>query len=182
MYRDDVPVGHGELYKIMEGRHLVKKDDVIEVYLFDNDQKDYVTKLNGRAFMNYKHPKVFMALLPQPAHRDFYEVCIEHFYSDSDLMRKDTKGRRIYFVHEFDKLTGFHKTESVRCLKLNPLKQKDSTPLVDGILNEKDQSVALSKKDFALAVLNRKQSHADVDLEAFKTIFEMFENIYDSCL
>ena len=180
MYRDDVPVGHGELYKIMERRHLVKKDDVIEVYLFDNDQKEYVTKLNGKAFMNYKHPKVFMALLPQPAHRDFYEVCIEHFYSDSDLMRKDAKGRRIYFVHEFDKSTGFHKTESVRCLKLSPLKQKEYTPIVDGILNEKDQSVALSKKDFALAVLNGKQSHADVDLDAFKSIFEMFENIYIS--
>lgn len=95
-------------------------------------------------------------------------------------MRKDAKGRRIYFVHEFDKSTGFHKTESVRCLKLSPLKQKEYTPIVDGILNEKDQSVALSKKDFALAVLNGKQSHADVDLDAFKSIFEMFENIYIS--
>ena len=182
MYRDDIPVGHGELHKIMEGRHLVKTDDTIEIYLFDNDQRDYVAKLNGRSFINFKHPKVFMALLPQPAHRDFYDVCIEHFYSDIDLMRKDAKGRRIFFSNEFDKTTGLHKTESVRCLKLQQLKQKDHTLLVEGILNEKDQSVALSKKDFALAVLNRKQSHADINLDAFKVIFEMFENIYYSCI
>lgn len=61
-------------------------------------------------------------------------------------MRKDAKDRRIYFVHEFDKSTGRHKTEPVRCLKLQPLNQKGHTPLVEGILNDKDQSVALSKK------------------------------------
>lgn len=180
MYRDDIPVGHGELYKILCGRHLVKKDDVVEVYLFDNDQKQYVQKLNGLPYINVGHPKIFMALLPKPSHRSFYEVCIEHFYRDEDIMRKDARGRRIYFVKEFNKDTGSHLTEDVRSTKLQPLKQPDYTLIVDGILNSKDQSVALSKKDFAKAIVNKKNTHADVDFEAFRAIFDMLSNILDS--
>ena len=177
MYRDDMPVGHGELYNYMVRKHLMKKDNVIEVYLFDNDLKQYVQKLDGKPFITVGHPKIYMALLPKPEHRDFFEVCIEHFYKDEDLCRKDANGRRLYFAREFDKDTGAHVTEDVRSVKLHPLKQPGYTIIDNRILDKDDRSVALSKKDFALAVMHRKKSHSDVDFSAFKAIFEMLEMV-----
>ena len=68
------------------------------------------------------YQETFLALLPQPTHRDFYKICIEHLYTDEDLMRKDANERRIYFAREFDKSTGAHLTEPVRSIKVTPLK------------------------------------------------------------
>lgn len=60
---------------------------------------------------------------------------------------------------------------------MHPLKQPGYTIIDNRILDKDDRSVALSKKDFALAVMHRKKSHSDVDFSAFKAIFEMFEMV-----
>ena len=176
-YREDASIGHGELYKIMCGRYLVKQSDEIEVYLFDNDIDKYVKELTGLKYIKKGHDKVLMALLPQPTHRDFKDVCIEHFYKDEDLMRVDSKGRRIYFAREFDQKTGQHVSEPVRSMFLQPLKRPGHTLIVDGIRDDNDRSIALSKKDYASLILSKAPSHADVDFTAFQSIFEMFEEI-----
>lgn len=49
------------------------------------------------------HAKIiYSMLLPVDPHRKSPKICIEHFYKNSDLLKRDAEGRRIYLCTEFD--------------------------------------------------------------------------------
>ena len=58
------------LYIIPEAQRYKKKT----ILKKSGNQKKYPPMLKGQKFTPYLHPKTFLALLPQPAHRDFYEI------------------------------------------------------------------------------------------------------------
>ena len=123
----------------------------------------------------------FAAILPTPDHRKFDTLCIEHFYSDEDLFREDSKGRRLYFSGEFDPQTGIHKEKpNLRCIRLKKLKSGPYNIIDYDVLNEHDTNVAMSKNDFAHAVCNRRPTFDNVDFSHFSKIFDMLRNILNT--
>ncbi|KPQ25226.1 MAG: Reverse transcriptase (RNA-dependent DNA polymerase) [Halomonas sp. HL-48] len=148
-----------------------------KVYLFDDDLKKVTSKLDiapgesSRWFGN----KIWAALTPKPQHRKDDELfCIEMYYFDADLERKDSSNRRIYLNSEFD-AKGFHNTESV-------VKTKPGSGLIvdnDAYSMVSKEKVSLSKIAFAENILYKKQGFEDVNFEGFRPLFELLQNIYN---
>lgn len=184
-YHADANISNSTLWKYYSEKSNFKEDsDRIEVYLFDSDDKEFVNKVCGKdrsRLYSTKGMNTFAAILPTPDHRKFDTLCIEHFYSDEDLFREDSKGRRLYFSGEFDPQTGIHKEKpNLRCIRLKKLKSGPSNIIDYDVLNEHDTNVAMSKNDFAHAVCNRRPPLDNVDFSRFSKIFDMLRNILNT--
>lgn len=162
-YHADAKISNSTLWKHYSEKSNFKEDaDRIEVYLFDSDDKEFVNKVCGddrSKLFSTKGMNIYAAILPKPDHRDFDNLCIEHFYSDEDLFQVDSKGRRLYFSGEFDPATGIHKEKpNLRCLELKKLKPGPYNIIDNNVWNEHDTNVALSKNEFARAVTSQRRS------------------------
>ena len=78
-------INNDTLLQMCQTRPQAKRDNRIEIYLFDRDVPRYIQKAAEKD-KSYKHweANVYSALLPVPEHRDFNEICIEHFYPNED--------------------------------------------------------------------------------------------------
>lgn len=164
IYHADAKISNSTLWKHYSERSNFKEDaERIEVYLFDSDDKEFVHKVCGNdrsKLFSTKGKNIYAAVLPKPAHRDFDNLCIEHFYSDEDLFRVDSKGRRLYFSGEFDSTTGIHKENTnLRCISLKKLKSGPFNIIDSDVRNEHDTNVALSKNEFARVVTSNPSRH-----------------------
>ena len=164
IYHADAKISNSTLWKHYSEKSNFKEDaERIEVYLFDSDDKEFVHKVCGNdrsKLFSTKGKNIYAAILPKPAHRDFDNLCIEHFYSDEDLFRVDSKGRRLYFSGEFDSTTGIHKENTnLRCISLKKLKSGPFNIIDSDVRNEHDTNVALSKNEFARAVTSNPSRH-----------------------
>ena len=164
IYHADAKISNSTLWKHYSEKSNFKEDaERIEVYLFDSDDKEFVNKVCGNdrsKLFSTKGKNIYAAILPKPAHRDFDNLCIEHFYSDEDLFRVDSKGRRLYFSVEFDSTTGIHKENTnLRCISLKKLKSGPFNIIDSDVRNEHDTNVALSKNEFARAVTSNPSRH-----------------------
>ena len=163
IYHADAKISNSTLWKHYSEKSNFKEDaERIEVYLFDSDDKEFVHKVCGNdrsKLFSTKGKNIYAAILPKPAHRDFDNLCIEHFYSDEDLFRVDSKGRRLYFSVEFDSTTGIHKENTnLRCISLKKLKSGPFNIIDSDVRNEHDTNVALSKNEFARVVTSQHRS------------------------
>lgn len=162
-YHADAKISNSTLWKHYSEKSNFKEDaDRIEVYLFDSDDKEFVNKVCGddrSKLFSTNGKDIYAAILPKPDHRDFDNLCIEHFYSDEDLFQVDSKGRRLYFSGEFDPATGIHKENTnLRCISLKKLKSGPFNIIDNNVWNEHDTNVALSKNEFARAVTSQRRS------------------------
>lgn len=162
-YHADAKISNSTLWKHYSEKSNFKEDaDRIEVYLFDSDDKEFVNKVCGddrSKLFSTKGKDIYAAILPKPDHRDFDNLCIEHFYSDEDLFQVDSKGRRLYLSGEFDPATGIHKKNTnLRCISLKKLKSGPFNIIDSDVRNEHDTNVALSKNEFARAVTSQRRS------------------------
>lgn len=118
--------------------------------------------------------------MPVPEHRDFKEVCIEHFYSDADMMKKDENGYRLYTTKEFDPTSGNHLFEKDIYFagSRNQLLYKYPKILESNVrVLGSDKNVALPKNNFARNIIDRKGDFKNVLFDHFKPIFEIFREI-----
>lgn len=148
------------------------------VFVFDRDvphtlrvvtdgERDYKDWGNG----------VYSVALPIPPHRqDTPDVCIEFYYQDSEIMRRDENGRRLFIGTEFSNKTGRHQSdETLNCTDLN--KVGKFTIVDQRVFNESEENVALSKHDFARYVLASVPGYDDFDLSSFEILFQLIEQI-----
>lgn len=177
-YRDDVEVNNMKLFDFCSSRSLAKKDDKIEICLFDRDEKS----ISSKKVETGGKPKswgegVFSFLLPKVAHRGFEEICIEHYYQDADLLKKDGKGRRVYLSKEFNAETGRHVTEDLSYSVKDRLKCSYPQIIDQDVYNSKGKNVALSKMAFARNVLSKTAPFDKMDFSAFSAVFDIIEEI-----
>lgn len=180
-WRADLDINNDYLLQMCRTRPQAKRDERIEIYLFDRDVPRYV-KEAGEGNRPYKHweANVYSALLPIPEHRDFSEICIEHFYSDEDLMKKDEEGRRLYTTKEFDAASGNHliQKEVYFAGARAPLNKNYPKILENNVkIMGSDKNIALSKNNFAKNIFNKIGTFKDVSFLYFRPIFELFEEI-----
>ena len=107
------------------------------VAVFDRDESDIIKKaeIDG----SYKHwgNNVFSMVLPVPPHRRMTpDVCIELYYRDDDITRKDSEGRRLFLSSEFHPGTGRHEQGILNCIELN--KVRGSLTVIDSKVFDAD--------------------------------------------
>jgi len=99
------------------------------------------------------------------------------YYKDSELVRADSNGRRLFLNTEFDKRT--------LKLKVNPLiatierskVTSDITTIIDQNVFDDKGNCALSKADFAACVANDEMNFNDFDFQEFRKVFTVLEDI-----
>ena len=180
-YPDEAKVNNSTLLKFCETSAL-QLQKRLTICLFDCDVPKYVNDAveNGKLYRNWGN-NVYSCILPQPTHRNFKEICIEHFYTDDDLLREGYKGRRIYLSDEFDATTGKHRTEDLMLRKRTDAACK-YPKIIDsgvGVFKPNGDNVALSKNDFANNVSKGYDNFKDISFEHFHIVFEMFKQILD---
>lgn len=157
----------------------MRKNTNTEICLFDCDVKSFINNVteNGTLYKRWSD-KVYSCVLPKPDHRDFSEVCIEHFYTDEDLKIKDSKGRRLFLSTEFDK-NGSITKDNLVLGKRNEAKSP-YPKIIDGnigVHKENGVNVAMTKYDFAKNVSNAIGDFKNVSFEHFRPIFELIRTI-----
>lgn len=182
-WREDLDINNDKLMQMCKTAPLnpLKKADRMEIYLFDRDDPKYTKAdiYNGKQYHHWGS-NVYSAMLPVPAHRTFNEICIEHYYSDEDLFRKDKSGRRLYTTEEFNPKTGNHRTEAGVYFsgKRNELNKTYPKILESNVYDSAtNMSKALSKMNFAKNIYNKAAPFDEVSFEYFRPIFELFEEI-----
>jgi hypothetical protein len=120
---------------------------------------------------------VYSVALPIPDHRrETPDICIEFYYRNEEIQRKDSYGRRLFIGTEFRSRSLAHVEEMLICADRN---KAGKFTIVDSQVFPRDseENVALSKNAFAQHVLDRTPGFDDFDLSAFVAVFELFERI-----
>jgi len=168
--------GDQELLKEAEylSRHVQKN---LVLCVFDSDVSETVKKAKGSAKLYLdRGNNVFTLVIPSPAFRG-ESICIEHLYKDSDLKKKDSKGRRLYFVDEFDQKLGFH----LKDFGIYRPRPGGKTLIVDSDVVDirTHKNIALTKNDFASKVISKEPPFNDMDFSGFEPLFDTVKEIYD---
>ena len=111
---------------------------------------------DGEEFKNWGN-NVFSFTIPIPEHRKAHQsISIEFYYTNEELTRKDSEGRRLFLSSEFDKKSGNHKREKTIHVKnanrIEKYTEENNSKIVDsdiGVIDNQDNNIALSKMNFA---------------------------------
>ncbi|MGH9958521.1 MAG: hypothetical protein ACREBC_15540 [Pyrinomonadaceae bacterium] len=144
------------------------------VFVFDRDGRRIIKEVTGDdEIVKDWGNRVCSFAIPVPKHREEREsTCIELYYKDDDLLKKDADGRRLFLRSEFDD-RGFHKTEQL--VLQNPQdKSLISERVMDG---QAKRNVALSKTKYAKLIEVQTAPFDVIDFSAFETIFEILDCI-----
>lgn len=176
-YPDEAKINNSYLYKLCEARDLILHNVRI-VCLFDCDDAKYVKHCcEGKKLYKNWGNNLYSCLLPQPMHRDFKEICIEHFYTDDILLTTNNKGRRIYLSNEFVYETGFHKTENIQIRKRDDAKSPYPKIIDSGVFKSNGENIAMSKNDFANSIAAGEKPFDNISFETFRPIFDLISDI-----
>ncbi len=178
-YSKSDSINNTELLKVCRISCLTAPNEHTVVCLFDRDEP-HINASAADKGCDYKAwgNRVFSALLPKPPHRDFDQICIEHYYTDDDLRRKDKHGRRLYLSTEFDPETGRHLTEPLVYVKKSKLKAPYPKILDSDVINPNSgDQVAMSKNNFAHCVAKGWGEFANISFSNFRPVFELLGRI-----
>lgn len=162
------------------------------ICVYDADDKDTNMKHaeSQDGYISYGN-NVFSIVLPKPEHRTTETFAIEQLYKNTDLLKKDNKGRRIYLSTEFDIKTGKHKTNpSIEYgkrardgKKIEKLKKHhaENEKIFDNLVcierSNKLENIALSKKDLAIKIMKNEPPFAELDFSSFEPVFALISKI-----
>ena len=143
------------------------------IFMFDRDNPKVIKDLKTNDDFTAWKNNIYSLVIPIPKHREgMSEICIEFYYRDDDIKRRDENNRRLFINREFSPISGRHREEDLNCKDFNSLSHGEMK-IVDNLVYDKsDQNVALSKNDFAEYILARHPSFIDIDFSGFKPLFE----------
>ncbi len=122
-------------------------------------------------------PKPSTHALPFPQHRqEVKDLCIELYYRDSEIQRKDGEGRRLFLSNEFRSRSGRHKSLDLNTDR-NKIKGEQIKIIDSDVFDREDKNVALSKNSFADYILRGEEGFNDFDFEEFVEVFKTIDNI-----
>ncbi len=151
------------------------------VHIFDRDTAAVVREVEpegGGKFRDWGN-NVYSFAIPTPEHRKRTpDVCIELYYSDGEIKRKDHKGRRLFLSSEFNKQSLKHlEDKTLNCTDRNIFREPQPKIVDIYVFDAADSPVALSKNDFADYVVKREPGFDDFDFTSFRQIFQIIEEI-----
>ena len=132
-------------------------------------------------YINSTWNNIFSFAIPIPSHRvETPEICIELFYTDSEIKCQDKNGRRLYLSNEFRQQSGkLIDDGTINCIALNKIRNKRLQIISadDYVFNDKDNNIALSKNSFADYIYNNVDNFGEFDFSEFGLIFDIIRNI-----
>lgn len=176
-YQDE---GWAALNKLGEALTVVSPTTPI-VLVYDRDV--IIDELLKNEFLRYSH-NVYKMSIPVPSHReDSKDLCIEHYFKDTEIKRVDTCGRRLYIGNEFN-TNGISFKGNLMCKSLEKC-GTNSLKIIDGsgksqVYDQKDESrknLALSKNQFAEYIKNDTENFNNFNFKEFNKIFDVFDKI-----
>jgi RNA-directed DNA polymerase len=178
-WKDVDKINDAELLKICRSSSQIPKDYIL-MCMFDRDSANILkdVMVDGQLFKKWGN-KVYSFAIPVPSHRlDNPDVSIELFYSDDEIKRKDSNGRRLFLSNEFSETSGRHMSENLVCRDNKATRKKlcviDAN---DKVYDHNDNNVALSKDDFAQNILNDIENFTNFKFDEFKKIFDVMQKI-----
>ncbi len=179
---DDDKINDTELLKHCYSTSKIPKD-YIAIFMFDRDNKDLLNNVMDKGKLFKKWPNnVYSFAIPVPSHRlENPEVSIELFYTDDEIKRKDSTGRRLFLNNEFNIRSGRHTSENLFC-KSHKAKRKALCVIDanDEVFDSNDNNIALSKDHFANNILSNIDNFNKFDFMEFKKIFDVIDKIISS--
>ncbi len=123
--------------------------------------------------------------IPIPEFRQYNTgISIEFLYADEDLKLKDHNGRRLYVSSEFDENGRLNEDRKVGVKNHHDVKgytsQSKEKIQADEVIDINGNSLALSKEQFAVNILNSIDNYANVNFDAFRAVFERLLTILNA--
>ncbi len=179
---DQTSMGHGELKKMCE-TFCKRKNSQPNIMIFDRDVSSILNEITDKdnGFKIWGNNVISFAI-PVPAHReDNSDICIELYYQDKDIKRKDENDRRLFLSDEFNPTTGKHISQSGVYTRRKISHNQKGITLIDSDVFDinTDKSIALSKNDFAEYIINNNKNFNNIDFSEFNKIFEVISLILD---
>ena len=152
-----------------------RKHEQPVICIFDRDKPNIIKEVHDEntGFKDWGNG-VYSFAIPVPSNREG-NISIEHYYTDNEIKRTDSKDRRLYLFNEFHQRSGRHKENgelSIRKTDSDQLKIIESD-----VFNSKNENVALPKADFATNVLENMENFNNFDFIEFSKIFEQIVKI-----
>lgn len=142
------------------------------IFIFDRDKSKIIEKIHGNDDYRLWKNSVYSFAIPIPKHReDMQEVCIEFYYTDEDIKRRDVMGRRLYLSTEFNPRSGMHLSDDLTHRDINKFKG-EAKIIADEVFDRDGNNVALSKNDFADSILEEREGFRGIDFSGFKPLFD----------
>lgn len=175
-YEDDIDMGDSNL-DLMCQAFLKTAQDKKTIFLFDRDN-DNIRKKYAKAEYNSHGNNVYSFCIPE-INDERKNISIEFYYKTQDLKTEDENQRRLFIGNEFYVNSGNSECGNYQTKIKN---KAGKLEIIDqGVYKMSDHqwqnSIALSKNNFAEYILHNKENFTNFDLEDFKFIFTVIENI-----
>jgi RNA-directed DNA polymerase len=176
MESEDVSFGNEQLLSYCSEKSRNSNPQTI-ICIFENVEPNLIGQIKGegkpyRAWGN----SVFSLVLPMPFDRlsvtpNAEEANIELFYKDSDIMRADSSGKRLYLSNEFDENSGKHKTiDGLNCIDMG--KVHGTLSIIDKrVFDKHNKDAALSRNEFSDLVATEASNFDNLDFTGFTEVF-----------
>lgn len=174
-YEDNVKMGYDPLSKMIESIKNIPNNRKI-IAIFDRDEDSILNKYGEEPF-KYLGNNVYAFCIPKVSN-DLDQISIEYYYSEENLKTLDKQGRRLFFGSEFHK-SGNSIDNGYQTKEKNKAGKKaiiDSNVFCDTD-RAQENSVALSKNNFAENILNEEEGFQDFDFSNFDKIFNVIRMI-----
>lgn len=174
---NDKKMGDQELLKMCESSSK-SPGSRFTIFVFDRDNQKIIRSIDsGNGYKSWGE-NTFSLALPIPKHRKEDEpICIEFYYTDSEITSSDKNNRRLYLSNEFNSQSGRHLYEDVNCTyrnKLNP----NVVNIVDSMVFNKDhENIAMSKIDFAKNIYDGVEGFDNFNKLGFIRVFDLIKEI-----
>ena len=177
-------IGDKELLRRCESLANAVSLPTPHIYIFDRDNLEVVRRVQpvgGGRFRDWGN-NVYSFAIPTPEHRkQTPDISIELYYSDTEIMRVDRKGRRLFLSNEFNRKSFRHLNDKrLSCIDRNIFNGSQPKIVDHDVYDETDANVAFSKNDFADYVLRRESGFNDFNFTPFRHIFEIIQEIQES--
>ena len=151
----------------------------IGLCVFDRDDNSVNKVIPVGCEYAYKGHNIYAMYLPVPSFRAFNDICIEHLFSDKEIVTEDEHQRRLYLSTEFDKETGIHLSNPDLSYRIKGHLQAKYPRILDsGVIDSKTgRNVALPKREFAYNIANAIGDFANFSFEGFRPFFEIVRKI-----
>jgi len=177
-YEDEIDMGEDNLNHMLKA-NIKDEPSQKKIFIFDRDTKHKDVKEYQKVKFTKHSNKAHSLCIPKID--DLDGICIEFYYKKEDLKTLDSNGRRLFLGDEF--LIG--KNGNSKCGEFQTqLQNKAGKPLeiIDSAVYfmsdyKLENSIALSKNDFAENILNDVDGFNNFDIENFKLIFDVIKEI-----
>lgn len=176
-YEDEIKMGSGDLKNLCRSLSKVPNPRKV-ICIFDRDEPGIVAEVSGKgaAYRSWGN-NIYSFALPVPNHRRESDgICVELYYQDRELKRKDSQGRRLFLSREFNPSVK-HNGEMVFWQPQDGARGQRLLVIDDKVFNGQNENMALSKSRFAEYVLAGTKPFHDLDSGEFSRVFDVIVEI-----